>query len=778
MLSATRRNRASQARPPPRMSSDSDAGMATPSTVAEPFAFTTNSLKKLQSTDGRKLLDVVDKLRRTGLNGTIELPQLVVCGDQSSGKSSVLEAITEIPFPRKAGLCTRFATEIVLRRQPTSSLTVKINPSKTRSQEEQKKLSLFGKTITDLSELPEVIQDATTEMGLGKVGESAAFSRDILSVEISGPDRPQLTLVDLPGLIHSATKAQSEADKELIFDLVQEYMKNPRTIILAVVSAKNDAANQIILSLFKKIDIKGSRTLGIITKPDCMSAGDEQFWFDLAANKEVFLQRGWHMVKNRSEDASHTSFAERNNAEQAFFETGRFKDLPRTSVGIESLRDRLSTLLHRHLVLELPSLKLEMKAKLKTTKAELEGLGEPRSTTQEQKVLVTKISQDINLILRDAVHGSYRHHFFGSVDMKAPITEGSNVRRLRAVIQELNRGFAEDMQLRGIKYKRKGSKVGTEDVLGQDSGDIEVEAVQDKEEDEDEDGASLNEDSESDDALSEPREMTQAKLIDWVKNVMLRCRGQELPGSVNPEVTSHLFWELSEPWKALAEHHVEQIGSMCQAFFQHVLEYVAPSEFKKPLEELVVNAVLEDALKDAQLELCKLLRDKARHPSTYNHYYTDNIQKRREEKYKAFTKQAHEKALYNTRGASGQNLKMDIALFQLEMLKSHQQDMVKFTAEETLESSCAYYKDEMKYFVHAVTKQVIERCMIEPLADRILSPKVVLDLTDEEIAYIAAEPPETLAQRAFLEERKQMLEKGFAIFEEAMGSKKRSKARR
>jgi len=56
--------------------------------------FTTDSLKKLQSTDERRLLDVVDKLRRTGLNGTIELPQLVVCGDQSSGKSSVLEAVS------------------------------------------------------------------------------------------------------------------------------------------------------------------------------------------------------------------------------------------------------------------------------------------------------------------------------------------------------------------------------------------------------------------------------------------------------------------------------------------------------------------------------------------------------------------------------------------------------------------------------------------------------------------------------------------------------------
>jgi hypothetical protein len=63
-------------------------------TSTENDPFTTDSLKKLQSTDERRILDVVDKLRRTGLNGTIELPQLVVCGDQSSGKSSVLEAVS------------------------------------------------------------------------------------------------------------------------------------------------------------------------------------------------------------------------------------------------------------------------------------------------------------------------------------------------------------------------------------------------------------------------------------------------------------------------------------------------------------------------------------------------------------------------------------------------------------------------------------------------------------------------------------------------------------
>jgi hypothetical protein len=79
-----------------RPAPDTEKNALVSSTEIDPF--TTDSLKKLQSTGERRLLDVVDKLRRTGLNGTIELPQLVVCGDQSSGKSSVLEAVS---FNRK-----------------------------------------------------------------------------------------------------------------------------------------------------------------------------------------------------------------------------------------------------------------------------------------------------------------------------------------------------------------------------------------------------------------------------------------------------------------------------------------------------------------------------------------------------------------------------------------------------------------------------------------------------------------------------------------------------
>jgi hypothetical protein len=64
------------------------------------------------------LLEKIDKLFACNVGEYINLPQLVVVGDQSSGKSSVLEGLTGLKFPRNAGLCTRFATQIIFRRDP------------------------------------------------------------------------------------------------------------------------------------------------------------------------------------------------------------------------------------------------------------------------------------------------------------------------------------------------------------------------------------------------------------------------------------------------------------------------------------------------------------------------------------------------------------------------------------------------------------------------------------------------------------------------------------
>jgi hypothetical protein len=570
------------------------------------------------------------------------------------------------------------------------------------------------------------------------------------------------TLVDLPGLIHATNKAQTETDKELILNLVKEYMKNPRTIILAVVSAKNDYANQIILDHCRKIDEQGRRTLGIITKPDFLREGtdNELTWIELAQNKDIYLERGWHMLKNRGDDQMKFSFEQRNADEDLFFRKGRYADLPRECVGIDSLRERLSRVLLNHLIKELPSLKDEMVSKLQVTIAEIEKLGDRRNTIQEQRMVLMKISMSISDILKSATKGYYESPFFGSINMDAAVDASENIRRFRAVIQHLNINFANDMRLRGHKY-----------AFGAGPGDEEREIEEDvkaqKELDNLDEHPGLM-------FLPKPTKLTRREAIEWVKKTLERSRGYELPGTFQPMLISQLFWEQSQPWEQIASQHVSTIAGACKEFIDMVLQDAAPSEFKDRLRTLYVDGALTKALAGAKEELRKILKDKSRHPATYNHYFTTTIQKMRQRKHQKITKKASEVSEVSTYD-SNDNIRtyLDPGELSEAMNKAIEPDMDVFSSQEALDTERAFYKDEMKYFVNAVTKAVIERHLVEPLPEIILSPLVVTQMTEKEIEFVAAEPPEITQQRLHLHSRKNMLEKGLETFREAMGGLKR-----
>lgn len=254
-------------------------------------------LESLQSKGQAELLDIVDELRNRGVSRYISLPQLIVCGDQSSKKNSVLEAISGVPFPVNDGLCTRFATEVILRRAPEKTASVKVIPAADASPEHKEQVREFGKSSLTHGEIPALISEAKVVMGL--TGNST-FSRDVLQLEISGPKLPHLTLVDLPGLIHHPNKEQTEVDVKIPKELVKSYMKEPRSIVLAIVTASNDTSNQIVLEFAKAADPDGSRTMGIITKPDALLKGspNESTFFSFASNQVTYFKIGWHVLRN------------------------------------------------------------------------------------------------------------------------------------------------------------------------------------------------------------------------------------------------------------------------------------------------------------------------------------------------------------------------------------------------------------------------------------------------------------------------------------------------
>lgn len=414
------------------------------------------TLEQLQTDEQRRVLDTVSQVRKCGLESVLSLPQIVVCGDQSAGKSSVLEALTEIPFPRNDNLCTRFATEICLRRDPVDSLTIRVIPDSDRPQEKQEEVKKYVETITDFKDLPEIMNNAMKVMDIAEGGN--AFARDTLSIEICGPSRPQLTLVDIPGLIQASTKGVSDADVAMVAEITDHYIKQPRTICLAVISATNDAANQPILQRVRKFDPHGDRTLGVITKPDRLSAesGSETKFLELARNEDVFFKLGWHVIKNRKFEESNFSIEERNHSERTFFNTSRFNTLPKENIGIDTLRVRLSYLLFEHVKNELPRLQKELESTLQAAQDELKVLGSSRSTVEECRAFLTQLNMKCYEICRAAVDGNYENRYFIPVSNDAESFDNSatttiSKRRLRAYVQLNNNQFSEIFEAKGHK---------------------------------------------------------------------------------------------------------------------------------------------------------------------------------------------------------------------------------------------------------------------------------------------------------------------------------------
>lgn len=708
------------------------------------IATDTMSLEELQTDEQRRVLDTVSQVRKCGLDSVLSLPQIVVCGDQSAGKSSVLEALTEIPFPRNDNLCTRFATEISLRREAVSSLIIRVIPDSTRPQDEQELINAYSESITDFKDLPSVMENAMKVMGISETG--SAFAKDTLSIEIQGPDRPQLTLVDIPGLIQTSTKGVSDADVAMVAEITDSYIRQPRTICLAVVSATNDAANQPILQRVRKFDPQGERTLGVITKPDRLSegSGSEAKFLELARNEDVFFKLGWHVIKNRKFEESKFSIDERNLSEKTFFRTSNFKTLPKENVGIDALRTKLSQLLFEHVKKELPRLQEDLERALKTAQDELKLMGESRSSAAECRAFLAQLNMECHDICRAGLSGNYENdHFKGGAEEDFSLGSKSSIARIRAAIQYANTHFAADFRKKGHKY--------------------EIQLVEPTE-------GTFSFRPPGDSKQSHPLDLSRREAMGWVKKMLIRSRGIELVGNFNPHLIAELFWEQSEGWEKLAKTHVERVSRLCEKFLENLLERTAPKDLKARVWSSLVLGALKQRRQDALDELSKLIQDSKEAPINYDHYYTDTVHRKRQDRIKAQLEKHIPEDLHpaSSRCNLGNhypqiNVAEKISLVVRHWAETVTPDMEEFSILEALDCLMAIYKVQQKTFVANIVTQVIERHIVRGLHG-IFSPMVVVTMPDNKVQGIASEPSATKRQRVFLTDRIRKLEEGQEIF--------------
>lgn len=636
-----------------------------------------STLESLQTDEQRHILDIVANLRKCGLESVLSLPQLVVCGDQSSGKSSLLEALTEIPFPRNDNLCTRFATEIILRRATVESLTIKVIPDPKRPTSEQETIKAYKGSITTFDDLPTIMNQASTLMGIDGTSPSGpklgAFAKDVLSVEIEGPTRPQLTLVDLPGLIQTSTKGVSDADIGLVNEITDHYISQPRTICLAVVSATNDYANQGILTKVRKVDPDGERTLGVITKPDRLihGSGLEQSFIALARNEDIFFKLGWHVIKNRSFEETDSSFLERNLSEDTFFRTSNFKTLPEDHLGIDALRDRLSLDLFKHIKQELPQLREDLQTVLAESKSQAERLGKPRSSPSECRDYMVTLSLAFYDVCKAATNGHYQDKYFhrhSNIPFSAKSPE--SIRRLRAMVQMMNTTFSDTIRTKGHKYYIKPTSDASDTLHSMTLGTF----LEDK-----------------------PVELSRSQALAWAKTVLVRSRGAELVGNFNPLVIGELFWEQSANWHQLALDHIEDVSMVCSQFLDALLKEKCPKDMKTRVWSSMIQEVLRNRKDESIRELGQIWDDLRHFPINYNHYYTDTIKKQQMDRNKGNLSKAIKSAISHKpmpgcNSGSHTSASVDVDLAVSKFSEHIDPDMTQISCEQALDCLLAIYK--------------------------------------------------------------------------------------
>ncbi|KAL3382598.1 hypothetical protein AABB24_002222 [Solanum stoloniferum] len=318
---------------------------------------------------GHSVIPIVNKLQdifaQLGSQSTIELPQVAVVGSQSSGKSSVLEALVGRDFlPRGSDICTRRPLVLQL-------LQTKRNPDGT-DEEWGEFLHLPGKRFFDFNEIRWEIQAETAREAGGNKGVSDKQIR----LKIFSPNVLDITLVDLPGITKVPVGDQPSDIEARIRTMIMSYIKLPSCLILAVTPANSDLANSDALQIAGNADPDGYRTIGVITKLDIMDRGTDARNFLLG--KVIPLRLGYVGIVNRNQEdiMMNRSIKDALVAEEKFFRSRPvYSDLA-DRCGVPQLAKKLNQILVQHIKKLLPGLKSRISAGLVSVAKEHASYGE------------------------------------------------------------------------------------------------------------------------------------------------------------------------------------------------------------------------------------------------------------------------------------------------------------------------------------------------------------------------------------------------------------------
>ncbi|KIJ63510.1 hypothetical protein HYDPIDRAFT_40933 [Hydnomerulius pinastri MD-312] len=545
---------------------------------------------------------------------------IAVIGSQSAGKSSLIESISGITLPRSAGTCTRCPTECKLSHSDAPwKCVVKLHfNTDAKGMPTAVRLVPFGAPITTKSDVEDRIKRAQRAILNPSTGPNkflhgedpmpdkteVSFSRNYVSLEISGKDLADLSFVDLPGLIASVGRAGNERDIELVKSLVTSYIEKPSCVILLTVACETDFENQGAHHLAKTFDPHGKRTVGVLTKPDRIPAGEEDNWLKIIRNETEPLVNNWYCVKQPSSQmlSKGITWTDARRQENEYFSVTQpwcsidpqYQKYLRTN----NLTERLSTILSELIAKRLPEIQEELTNALRDTEAKLRAL--PKAPSNDP---VGEVLHVLSLFTRDL-----------SRRLEGTPDEDGLIQSIRPHQQAFRRAIRETAP-NFIPWESKGSHkhLPKAEFLANE---------------EDDDG-DARQDSDSVTSAPSSRQTFSSSPEIYIDQVLKRAqsaRTRELPDNYPFVVQKAYISEFTKRWRQPALDLFDEVygilkpdlASLVEGHFEHV----GQGNAKRAVLMIVIDHLDEAAARTKEKIEWLLALEQA--PTTLNtHYYSD-----------------------------------------------------------------------------------------------------------------------------------------------------------
>lgn len=368
----------------------------------------------------------------------------------------------------------------------------------------------------------------------------------------------------------------------------------------------------------KAADPEGKRTVGIITKCDAVSKGDEQSVsflsgsqhrtllmlhpqvLNVARNQTERLYHGWFAVRNRStmDIKNGMTIPMRHIKEEEFFKQAPWSSLSKDRVGISSMRSFLAQLLYDHIRGEFPQLVEEIRAMVIDCRAQIQQLGEARETNVQQRAFLTSLANRYQNHNTESLKGVYNAKWKPKDPRKLSMHIALENDRLAAKMEEEGHTYEfkevdETIPPEPISAKSAANRREPSDVKSryEDDGDDHFDSI-----------------------------------YSWIRDRYRKSRGAELPGTVNPSVLENLFRQQSEKWQPIARKYIEVVDGLVHYFNEESFRDIYKDE---PIRRSIMERNKRAALvtrEAAMVQLNKILEDEMNGIlQTTNHHFADNL---------------------------------------------------------------------------------------------------------------------------------------------------------